>query len=175
MHVCVCMNICMHIHGHIFIYTHTHIYIYIYIYVSVSRSTYIYVYAHTTIYIYIYIYALIYHHVTSTISVYLPDPLPTPSSIVNRFRWVLKALSCIGTELLYIGSSWSSPAFARLCEGVHMSTSLMSLYLFLQLCSAWLDRLTWIDFVMVDKWPYNCCFMGCCLHDLFNIARSIVV
>ena len=38
----------------------------------------------------------------------LPDPLPQPFSIVHRSREVLKATSCIGTELLYIGSSWSS-------------------------------------------------------------------
>ena len=25
------------------------------------------------------------------------------------------------------------------------------------------------------KWPYSCCFGGCCFQDLFNIARSILV
>ena len=24
-------------------------------------------------------------------------------------------------------------------------------------------------------WPYSCCFVRCCLQDLFNIARSILV
>ena len=28
---------------------------------------------------------------------------------------------------------------------------------------------------MDGRWPYNCCFGGCCLQDLFNIACSILV
>ena len=42
------------------------------------------------------------------ISTDLPDPLPPPFSIVHRFRYVFKATSCIGTELLYVGPCWSS-------------------------------------------------------------------
>ena len=38
----------------------------------------------------------------------LPDPLLPPISIVHCSQWVFKATSCIGRELLYIGSSWSS-------------------------------------------------------------------
>ena len=30
-------------------------------------------------------------------------------------------------------------------------------------------------FMMGGSWPYSCCFMGCCLQDLFNTARSILV
>ena len=67
------------------------------------------------------------------------------------------------------------PAFARLCEGVHWSTSLMSSYLLLQLCPACLVRLTLIVSVMGGRWPYSCCFVRYCLHVLFNIARSILV
>ena len=66
------------------------------------------------------------------------------------------------------------PAFARPCEGVH-STSLMSSSLLLQQCPACLVRLILIVFVMGGRWPYSCCFMGCCLQDLFSIARSIFV
>ena len=51
-----------------------------------------------------------------------------------------------------------------------MSTSLL-----LQQCLAYLVRLTWIVFVMDGKWPYSCCFVRCCLQDLFNIARIILV
>ena len=58
-------------------------------------------------------------------------------------------------------------AFARPYVGVHRSTSL------LQQCPACLVRLTWIVFVMGGRWPYSWFFVGCCLHDLFNIARSI--
>ena len=28
---------------------------------------------------------------------------------------------------------------------------------------------------MRGKWPYSCCFVGCCFQDLFNITRSILV
>ena len=26
-----------------------------------------------------------------------------------------------------------------------------------------------------SRWPYTCCFIGYCIQDLFNIARSILV
>ena len=29
--------------------------------------------------------------------------------------------------------------------------------------------------VMDGRWPYSCCFLGCCLQGLFNITRSILV
>ena len=55
------------------------------------------------------------------------------------------------------------PAFARPCEGVHRSMSLMSSSLLLQQCLACLVRLIWIVFMIDGKWPYSCCFVGCCL------------
>ena len=67
------------------------------------------------------------------------------------------------------------PAFARPYVGVHRSKSLMSSYLLLQQCSECLVRLTWIVFVMGGRWPYSWCFVGCCLQDLYNIARSVLV
>ena len=60
------------------------------------------------------------------------------------------------------------PAFAQPYVGVHRSTSLMSLSLLLQQCPACLVHLTWIVFMMGGRWP-------CCRHDLFNIARNILV
>ena len=66
-------------------------------------------------------------------------------------------------------------AFVRPCEGVHRSMSLTSSSVLLQQCPACLYCLTWMDFVMGGKQPYTCCFIGCCLQDLFNIARSILV
>ena len=51
----------------------------------------------------------------------------------------------------------------------------MSSSLLLQQCPACLVRLTWIVFVMGDRWPYSCCFVGCYLKDLFTTARSILV
>ena len=38
----------------------------------------------------------------------LPDPLLPPVPIVHCSQEIFQAISCIGTELLYIGSSWSS-------------------------------------------------------------------
>ena len=66
------------------------------------------------------------------------------------------------------------PAFARPYVGGQWSTSLMSSSLLLQQWPACLVRLTWIVFVMGGRWPYSCCFVGCCRQDLFNIARSIL-
>ena len=59
-------------------------------------------------------------------------------------------------------------------EGVHWSSSLMISSLLLQQCPTCLVHLTWIVFMMGGKWPYSCCFVGCCLHDLFNIAHNIL-
>ena len=46
--------------------------------------------------------------------------------------------------------------------GVHWSTWLMSSSLLLQQCPACLVRQTLIVFVMGGRWPYSCCFVGCC-------------
>ena len=67
------------------------------------------------------------------------------------------------------------PAFAWPYAGVHRSTSLMSSSLLLQQCPACLVRLAWIVCVMGGRWQYSWCLVGCCLQDLFNIARSILV
>ena len=67
--------------------------------------------------------------------------------------------------LLLLGHMW----------GIHRSTSLMSSSQLLQQSPAYLVRLVWIVFVMGGRWPYSWCLVGCCLQDLFNIARSILV
>ena len=36
-------------------------------------------------------------------------------------------------------------------------------------------RLNWIVFVMSGRRIYRYCFVGCCLEDLYNTARSILV
>ena len=98
------------------------------------------------------------------------DPLSPPVSIVHRSQ---EAISCIGTELLYIGSSWSS----CLCLSMWRDPReymLMCSTLHLQKWPACLVRLTLIVYVMGGRWPYSCCFVGCCLQDLFNTARSIL-
>ena len=64
---------------------------------------------------------------------------------------------------------------AHPCEGIHWRTSLMSSSLLLQQCPLCIVHLIRMVFEMGGSWPYSCCFVGCCFHDLFNIARSIFV
>ena len=104
----------------------------------------------------------------------ITDPLSPPLPIVHCFRQVFRATSHIGTELLYIGSSWSSCLCSTMWKGPH-NTSLMSSFLLFQQCLTCLVFLFSIVFVMGGWWPYSCCLVGCCLQDLFNIARSILV
>ena len=65
---------------------------------------------------------------------------------------------------LHLGSAQSCCmqvlAFARPCEGVHRSTSLMSSSLLLQQCPACLVRLILIVFVIGGKWPYSLLLCG---------------
>ena len=67
------------------------------------------------------------------------------------------------------------PVFACPCEGVHRSILLMNSSLLLQQCPACLVHLTWIVFMMGGRWSYSCCFVRCCLQNLFNIAHNILV
>ena len=67
------------------------------------------------------------------------------------------------------------PTFARPYAGVHRSTSLMSSSLLFQQCPACLVCLTLIVFMMGGRWTYSWWFVGCCLQDLFNIDRSVLV
>ena len=101
-----------------------------------------------------------------------PDPLSPPvycPSLPGGLQdYILYQHSCH----IYILAS--RPAFACPCDGVYRSILLMSLSLFLHEYSACLVRLTLIVFVIGGKWPYSCCFVGCCLQDLFNTARSIL-
>ena len=120
------------------------------------------------VYIYIYIYISSSH----AASMDIPDPPSPLLPIVHRLWQVFRATSRILTELLYVCSRWLSCFCSAICR-VHRSTSLMSSYLALQQCSACLFHLAWIVFVMGGRWPYSWCFVGCCLQDLFNIARNI--
>ena len=101
----------------------------------------------------------------------IPDPFSPPLPIVHRFQKVLRATPHILTELLYVGSSWSPCFHLAMCRG----PPLMSSSLLLQQCPACQVYLIWIVFMMGSWWPYGCCFVECCLQDLFNIARNILV
>ena len=60
-------------------------------------------------------------------------------------------------------------------EGVHRITSLMSLSLFLQQYSPYIVCLIWMVLKIGGRWSYSCCFMGCCLQNLFNTVHIILV
>ena len=47
----------------------------------------------------------------------LPNPLSTPVAIVHWSRKVFQAASCIGTELLYIGSCWKPNLCSSMWRG----------------------------------------------------------
>ena len=123
-----------------------------------------------TVYIFIYIY---HHHVEPPAWISLTLSRHFSLSFIASGR--SSGLHPVSSQSCCIYVRAGRPAFARLYVGVHRSTSLMSSSLLLQQCPASLVRLTWIVFVMGGRWPYSWCFVGCCLHDLFNIARSILV
>ena len=69
-------------------------------------------------------------------------------------------------------AGWTT--LVRSCVGIRRKTSLMNSSLLLQQWPAWLIHLNWVICEMGRKWPYSCCFMGCCFQDLFRIGRSIL-
>ena len=108
------------------------------------------------------------------ISTDISDPLsPLLSSSIASGR--SSGLQLVSAQSCCVQVLADRPAFARPCEGVHRSTSLISSSVLLRQCPACLVDLTLIIFVMGGKWPYSCSFVGCCLHDSFNIACSILV
>ena len=122
---------------------------------------------HPPIYIYIY-----HHHITS--SAWISSNLsryPTRSSIASDRS---SGLHLVWAQSCCMQVRAGRPTFARPCEGVHRSTSLMSSSVHLRQCPACLVRLILIVFVMGRWWPYSCWFVGCCHQDLFNIACSIL-
>ena len=101
----------------------------------------------------------------------IPGPLSPLFHIVHRL-WQVFWLHPVSSHSSWMYVRSGRPAFARPYVGVHKSTSLMISSLLLQQCPACLVRLTWIVFVIEDRWPYSWCLVGCCLQDLFKIARS---
>ena len=74
-----------------------------------------YKYEYVVAYIYIHIY--IYISSCRAISMDIPDPLSSLLPIVHWFGQILRVTSRIGTELLYVGSSWSSCLFTSMWGG----------------------------------------------------------
>ena len=114
-----------------------------------------------------------HHHIAPPVRISLT--LSCHPSLLSIAPSSSSRLHPLSTQSCCIRVLAGCPAFACPREGVHRSTSLMSLSLLLQQCPACLVCLTSIVFMMGGKWPYSCCFVGCCFQDLFNIARSILV
>ena len=104
-----------------------------------------------------------------TASTDLPDPLSPLVSIIHCSRLVFKAISCIGTDLLYIGSSWSSCFCSYMWRGPHEYVTYELVF-----TSPAMSRMSWIVFVMGVTWSYSCSFVACWLQDLFNMAGRIL-
>ena len=116
----------------------------------------------TWIYIYIYIYHH-HHHVVPRAQISLTLSRHFSRSFIASGRSSeLHPVSSL-SFCMYVRAG--CPAFARPYEGVHRSTSLMSLSLLFQQYPACLVRLTCIVFVMGGRW-----LVGCYRQDFFNIA-----
>ena len=102
----------------------------------------------------------------------IPDPLATfpyrSSPLAGLqgyipYPHVASICMFLRVVLLLFGHMWGSIGVHHLWARLCFSISVLHV------------RLTWIVFVMVGRWPYSWCFVGSCLRDLFNIARSILV
>ena len=109
----------------------------------------------TNIYIYIY-----HHHHVSLARISLTHSRHFSLSFIASSR--SSGLHPVSPHSCCMYIRAGHPAFARPYVGAHKSTSLMSSSLLLQQCPAFLDRLTWIVFVIGGRWSYSWCFVGCC-------------
>ena len=101
-------------------------------------------------YIYIYIYHRHHHVLLAWISLTLSHHLSLLSITFGRSSMLhpVSVQSCCRLVLA------SPPTLARLCEGVHRSTLLMSFSLLLQLYLTWLVCLIWTVFERCGRWSY---------------------
>ena len=113
----------------------------------------------------------VHHHVTVSARIFLT--LSRHTSIMSIASGRSSRLHLVVAQSCCMSVRAGRLAFARPCEGVHRSTSLMSSSLLLQQCPTCLVRLILIVFVMGGRWPYSCCFIGCCLQD-DSLKRSVL-
>ena len=97
----------------------------------------------------------------------IPDPLSPLLPIIQRFCLVLRVTSCILTELLYAGLSWL-PCF---CSAMWGGPSENITY---ELIPASPVHLALIVFVMGGRWPYSCCFVGCCPRTCSKLLTAFL-
>ena len=102
-----------------------------------------------------------HHHHHRTISTDIPDPFSPPFSIVHFFRQVFRTTSRILTELLYVGSSWSS----CLCSAMWRGPQEYITYELVPTSPAVSCMSGSSNLDSSRDWPYNCCFAECCFQD----------
>ena len=147
-----------------FTHTHTHTYIHTYIYIYILENKAISASEKYPHFIIMIIIMSRYQH-----------GYPWSSLATSPYCQLLPAGLQGYIPYLHRAAVWRFEPVVLPLKRVHRSTSLMSSSLLLQQCPAYLVRLILIIFVMGGKMPYSCCFVKCCLQDLFNIARSIFV
>ena len=135
-----------------YIHTLISLHKYIYTYTLTHTHTYMCTYTHKYIYIYIYIH---HHHVAPPAQISLTLSCHPFLSSITLGR-SSKATSCISTELLYIGSSWSSGLCLSMWKGPQE-------YEFV-LTSPAVSHMSWIVFMIVGRWANSKYFVGCCLQ-----------
>ena len=94
---------------------------------------------------------------------------PSLSSIDPGQSFPVSAKNCFWQVLA------GQPTQVNRCEGIYRRISLMSSPFLLLHCPSYFLRLTWIVLEMGGKWPYGCCFVGCCFQCLLNIICGILV
>ena len=116
-----------------------------------------------------------HHHVTLSARIYLYLSLSCHTSLSSISFGRSSGQVLILAQSCCMEVQTGRSAFACPCEGVHRSTSLTGSSLLLRQGPACLFHLILIVFMMGGRSRYSCFFVGCCLQDLFNIARSILV
>ena len=84
-----------------------------------------------------------------------------------------QATSCIGMELLYIGSS----CLSNNCSSMLGDPTIVNneFVLTSPAVSCMSSSSNFGGFRNDDRWPYSYCLVGCCFRDLFNTAYSILM
>ena len=112
-----------------------------------------------------------YHQVTLLARISLTLSLSSHTSLSSITPGRSSRLHCVSIQSRF-SSCWSANTNTSVWRGGHRRTSLMSLSLQYPAC---LVRLIWKVLEIGGRWPYSCCFLGCCFPGLFSIAHSILL
>ena len=94
--------------------------------------------------------------------------------IIHRLRQVFRVTSRVLTQLLYVGSCWSSHSCTSMCGGPQEYIA-YELVLASPAVSCVSGSSNLYSFCDGGKCPYSWSLVGCCRQDLFNTALNILV